>query len=147
MVFVNLENSELIKNALPPLAKQQGISKKEAWEIMEKDFQDSIEIQDPKIRHQVNLWWGEYKSQFPNLGLGSLNKVSSPSKLPKPTYEQLCYLAMATEKFKTEFYIKKELEKVKMMKKAAPKPKFPFWQRIYSFFTKILDKVVQKFGI
>ncbi len=137
-----------IENAISYLAKQQKISKEEVRKIIERNSQENtFNIRDSQFRYQVNQWWQEYKKQLPNMGLGILKNIPHPSQLPEPTYEQICNLVMITEKFKTKEFIKKELEKVKMMQKAAPKPRLALRQRIYNFFAEILDKIVQKFDI
>lgn len=105
-VLDSLEKNELLRQALPPLAKKRGVPKVRAWEILER-YQQTISGKiarwgEPAIRQEVNLFWGRHRKDFPALGLSCLLKCKGPSALPAATYHQLICLAHLDDIFYQE---------------------------------------------
>ena len=144
---MGLENTDLLKKALVPLAKRNGIGKDEAWEVIREIQNSSINIRDSKLRGQVNNWWRKNKSEFHTIGLGLFNNLSLPTKLPNDTYMQVCCLMVAEKVF---------LEKSEIIKpKAEPEVEIEmeisnwmkFWQKIARLtesVTTFLKRTVSK---
>lgn len=139
---MGIENTDLVKKGLVPLAKQYGVSKDKVWMIFEIIQGNLIDTQDTALRSQVNQWWRESKKQeqFPKIGLGILSKVSNPSKLPAPTYIQICCLMLCEETFKEDYFqrMQKTFERKTGEIRTVPKVEFTLWQKISQFFKEIL---------
>jgi len=136
---LNLEHQELLKNAVPSLARRFGFTKERAWELLQSQNGSLGQLlsqrTEPKTRQRVNKWWNQYRSDLPALGLGVLRRVSSPSKLPEPTYDQLICLVWLTDTLRSEQLIR-ELERRAELVKARP----IFWQRISKWFQNLLKR-------
>ena len=101
-----LEQTGIIEKVAPLMAKKYGIRAERAREIIENGnntIKKLIEkYDDPKIRHMVNQQWKINKAGFHLLGLGNLKKISSPSKLPEPSYLQIVCIVWLDEEIRNE---------------------------------------------
>lgn len=97
MVLEGFERTDILKQALPPLAKKLGVSKTKAWEILERNRETILckiaRWEESAIRQEVNLFWDRHRKEFPALGLNSLLRCKGPSALPAATYHQLICLS------------------------------------------------------
>ena len=143
---MDLEHQELLKYAVPPLAKRFGSTKERAWELLESpngSFNQLLsQRNDPETRHRVNEWWREYRVDFPALGLGILKRASSPAKLPEPTYNQIICLVWLTDTLCSEQLARELKWKTEVIKPPVilVKPRLTLWQSIFSPFKNLFKK-------
>lgn len=154
--FMELENHELLRRAVPPLARQFGFSSEEAWALLENPSQtESLtdllsRWQDPNVRHQVNQWWTRHHREFPQLGLGVLQQVRSASKVEsKQTYQALICLVFLTKALQAERARRlwevptpaSEIPPVVPMEFPATFEIRPtFWQQIFHWIRNLLSR-------
>lgn len=97
MVLEGFERTDILKQALPPLAKKLGVSKTRAWGMLARHQQTIARKiargEEPAIRHEVNRFWDRHRKYFPALGLSCLLRCKGPSSLPAATYHQLICLS------------------------------------------------------
>lgn len=149
---MNLGNQELLRRAVPPLARKFGLTKEEGWEILNN--QDGVLDQlfsqrgEPELHYRVNVWWGEHRAEFLGLGLGILSRVSKASKVSPSTYDQLICLMWLTEALRAE-RIRRRLGFRFRAPKVGEIPTIPtapvrlrasFWQRVVEWFRNILRR-------
>lgn len=134
---LNLEHQELLKSAVPSLARRFNSTKELAWRLLQNQngSLDQLLLQrgESKTRQRVNEWWKQYHADFPVLGLGILKRVSFPSKLPEPTYDQLICLTWLTHALQSEQLVREQERKVEIAK-----PELTLWQRISKLFQGLL---------
>lgn len=136
--MIELEKTEILERVIPPLAKLFKSTKERAWKILNNNNSldgPLLNLGNAGFRHQVNEWWKQYRSMF-SASLGICSKVSSPSKLPRLTYEQIMCLTWLTDQLKTEQFIQRQKERYVR----EEKPKFTFWQELTGFIKKFFRK-------
>lgn len=128
-----LESVEVVTRAFAPIVKHLPISEEIVIELLHdraKEIHALIEsYQEPEVRKHANEWWGRHKKDFPSWGVGILAKVSSPSKLPYPTYQQLIFLMWLTDDL-PRLSRERFRARIEESKRPVMVPKQSIWQKI-----------------
>ena len=123
-----LERRDLVDRAVAPLARRYGFEPDTVREMLANSNGGLERLLtssgQPETRQQVNRWWKDNRAQFQELGLGVLLRVSSPSKLPPDTYQQLVCLSWLTrEMIRRRFAeARVDLERFRSSRRAADQP-------------------------
>ena len=101
------EYDDLLRQAVPPLAKKFFIDRRRAWQILgeyEKSVQRHLAKRrsDQAFNGEMKAWWGRFKDRFCILGMSCLSKYPCCTKLPDHLYNQVVCLLILTKAFEME---------------------------------------------
>ena len=137
---MHLECRDLLDRAIPPLARRLGVEPNEARALIESPGSSLVDFlansQESETRQQINNWWREFNSDFSNLSLGILNRVSRPAQLPEPTYIQVACLTWVTGELRLIRLTERMKRKDEEYFKAQPN----FWQIVVNWLKRLFNR-------